>query len=115
MTRQSARSFNDTNVKKLLASVAEVAKAGHRIVLDKDGGFIENIHTSERMKMRVEKNVYVYNEQMEDEKAVTVTLDSGADCNVWAEGLFAGSSVLKPSKKGFNMFGVSVLLHVWCK
>ena len=44
---------------------------------------------------------------MEDGNIVTVTLDSGAGCNVWPRGLAAGSSVLRPPKEGVNMFAAN--------
>ena len=60
LTRQSAMDFNEANVKKPLASAAAVTRAGNRIVMEEDGGYIENKTTGERMKVRVERNTYVY-------------------------------------------------------
>ena len=53
------------------------------------------------------KNVFVYDVQLEDGSMGTVTLDSGAGCNVWPKGLEAGGSVLKPRKKGVSMFAAN--------
>ena len=107
LTRQSAMNFNEADVKKPLASAVEVTKAGNRIIMENDGGFIENIVTGEKMKVRIEKNVFVYDVQMEDGQMVTVTLDSGAGCNVWPRGMPAGSSKLRPPKKGVNMIAAN--------
>ena len=107
ITRQSAMNFNEADVKKPLASAVDVAKAGNRIVMEADGGYIENVDTGDRMKLRVEKNVFVYDIQMEDGSAVAVTLDSGAGCNVWPRGLAAAGSMLRPPRKGMSMFAAN--------
>ena len=107
LTRPSVMNFNEANVRKPLASAVEVTKAGNRVVMEQNGGYIENVETGERMKLRVERNVFVYDVQMEDGSLVTVTLDSGAGCNVWPKGLAAGSSELRPPKKGMNMYAAN--------
>ena len=107
LTRLSAMTFNEADVKKPLASAVEIAKAGNRIVLEADGGYIENAKTGEKMKVDVDKNVYVYQVQMDDGEMIAVTLDSGAGCNVWPRGLKAGSSILKPPKKGLKMIAAN--------
>ena len=65
LTRPSAMDFNEADVKKPLASAACVTRAGNRIVLDENGGFIENKVTGEKMKVQIENGVYVYEVQME--------------------------------------------------
>ena len=40
------------DVKKPLASPVEIAKAGNRIVLEADGGYIENTQTGEKDESR---------------------------------------------------------------
>ena len=107
LTRQSAMNFNEADVKKPLASAVEVVKAGNRIVLEAEGGYIENIDTGEKMKVGIEKNVFVYQVQMENCEMVMVTLDSGAGCNVWPKGLAAGSSILKRPKQGVKMIAAN--------
>ena len=107
LTRLSAMTFNEADVKKPLASAVEIAKAGNRIVLQADGGYIENAKTGEKMKVDVDKNVYVYQVQMDDGEMIAVTLDSGAGSNVWPRGLKAGSSILKPPKKGLKMIAAN--------
>jgi len=102
LTRPSAMDFNEADVKKPLASAACVTRAGNRIVLDENGGFIENKVTGEKMKVQIENGVYVYEVQMESGDIVKVTLDSGAGCNVWPRGLRSGST-LRPKKDGMKM------------
>ena len=68
----------------------EIAKAGNRSVLEVDGGYIENSQTGEKMKVDVAQNVYMYQVQVEDGEMISVTLDSGAGCNLWPSGLKAG-------------------------
>jgi len=102
LTRPSAMDFNEADVKKPLASAACVTRAGNRIMLDGEGGFIENKFTGEKMQVQIENGVYVYEVQMESGDIVKVTLDSGAGCNVWPRGLPSGA-VLRPKKHGMKM------------
>jgi hypothetical protein len=103
LTRLSAMKFNEADVKKPLASAVNVARAGNRIVVDDQGGYIENKSTGERMEVRIERNTYVYDVQLEDGDEVTVTLDSGAGCNVWPRGKRAADSKLLPKQPGMSM------------
>ena len=82
LTRESAMKYNEADVRKPLACAVNVAKAGNRIVLDEDGGYIENKKTNERMKVRVERNTYVFDVQLDDDDMVAVTLirELGAAC-----------------------------------
>lgn len=104
LTRTSAMKFNEANVRRPLASAVQVAKAGNLVVLDEDGGYIENKHTKEKMKVRVEKNTYVFDVQVEGGESIAVTLDSGAGCSVWPRGWYAGSgSKLLPKTADIRM------------
>ena len=104
LTRTSAMKFNEAKVRRPLASAVQVAKAGNLVVLDEDGGYIENTQTKERMKVRVEKNTYVFDVQVEGGDSVAVTLDSGAGCSVWPRGWYAGSgSKLLPNTNDVRM------------
>ena len=104
LTRRSAMSFNEADVRKPLASAVAVARAGNRIVLDLDtGSFIENKQTGEKMKVEMENNTFVFDAQIEDGDMVRIILDSGAGCNVWPKGKAAGRSKLMPVKPGMRM------------
>ena len=94
--------FNEANVKKPLASAACITRAGNRIILEDDGGNIENKTTGEMMKVSIENGVYVYEIQMENGDTTKVTLDSGAGCNVWPKGPPTGSK-LRPKENGVKM------------
>ena len=83
LTRLSEVLYNVADVQRPLASAVLVAKAGNTIVLHAEGGYIENAETKDKMEVRVEKNTYVFDIQLEDGSQQTVTLDSGAGCNVW--------------------------------
>ncbi len=48
-----------TDVNKALLSVAKVLKAGHTVVLDQDGSFIEDRRTGERMLSRESGGMYM--------------------------------------------------------
>ena len=88
-TRQAALKFNVTDVKKTLASASRVVAAGNRIVMDPrpEFSYIENIDTLEKMKLRVEGGVYVFDVVYNDGTAGTITLDSGAGVHVMPKGL----------------------------
>ena len=103
LTRHSGMVFHEANVRKPLASAVKVTKAGNKIVMEEDGGYIENRETGERMKVRIQDDTYVYDVQMEDGNMVTVTLDSGAGCNVWPRGLAAGLEPLMAKKPSMRM------------
>ena len=103
LTREAAMRFNEADVKRPLASAVCVARAGNRIVVDETGGHIENRETKEKMEVRVEKNTYVYDIQMADGEFTTMTLDSGAGCNVWPRGKPAGGSRLEPKTDKMRM------------
>ena len=64
VTRTGAINFHVGNVTKPLASTLRVVKAGNRIVLGRgaDDNYIENLKFGDRMKLRDERGVYVYNE-----------------------------------------------------
>ena len=103
VTRESFMRFHEADCKKPLASAVKVAKAGNRVIMDENGGIIENKQTGEKMSMRIENETYVYDVQLEDGSVVTVTMDSGAGCSVWPRGKPAGKSVLEPKKPGMRM------------
>ena len=103
MTRESFMRFHEADCRKLLASAVKVARAGNRVVMEDDGGFIENKKTGETMLMYIKDETYVYDVQLDDDAIVTVTMDSGAGCSVWPKGLTAGQSKLEPPKPGMRM------------
>ena len=91
LTRASAMKFNEANVRRPLASAVQVAKAGNLVVLDEEGGYIENKQTKQRMKVWIDKDTSFFDVQFEGGEAMAVTLDSGACCSVWPRGWYAGN------------------------
>jgi hypothetical protein len=85
-TRASAMKFHVANVSKPLAAAGKVVEAGNRVVLDQHCSYVEHIATGERMHLRKEKGVYVFDVELEDGDKSTITLDSGAGVNVWPRG-----------------------------
>ena len=56
------------------------------------------------MKVRIEKNTYVFDVQVEGGASMAVTLDSGAGCSVWPRGWYAGlGSKLLPKSQDVRM------------
>jgi len=79
--------FNVAKVSKPLAAAGKVVDAGNRVVLDQHGSYIEHVETGERLHLRKERGVYVFDVELEDGDQSTITLDSGAGVNVWPRGL----------------------------
>ena len=52
--------FNSLNVQRPLAAASKVAGQGNRIVLEGSGGYIESIATGDRIALRLERGVYVF-------------------------------------------------------
>jgi hypothetical protein len=52
--------FEVAEVTRPLASLSKIVKAGHRIVLEGSGGYIENTVSKERTAMYLENEVYVF-------------------------------------------------------
>jgi hypothetical protein len=86
LTRESGLDFNVADVKKPLASAVRVVRAGNRVVMDEEGSYIENKQTGERMEVRVESDTFVFDVEFQNGEQGTITLDSGAGCNVWPHG-----------------------------
>lgn len=103
MTREAELEFNEADVRKPLASARFVAKAGNGIWLEENGGYIDNLGTGERMKLRVADDVYVFDVELDDATKDVVTLDSGAGCSVWPKGRHAGTARMLPKRKGIGM------------
>ena len=77
-TRPSCMTFNVAKVSKPLAAAGKVVDAGNRVVLDQRGSYVEHVATGERMHLRKEKGVYVFDVEFDDGDHSTITLDSGA-------------------------------------
>ena len=77
--------FNISNVQRPLAAASKVAGQGNRIIMEGSGGYIENIATGERIQLRLERGVYVFDVVLPDGKKAVVALDSGAGVCVWPE------------------------------
>ena len=53
--------------------------------MEGSGGYIGNIATGERIQLRLERGVYVFDVVLPDGKKAVVALDSGAGVCVWPE------------------------------
>ena len=74
-TRLSSMTFNMAGVTKPLASAAQVVASGNRIVLDPnpDESYVQNIRTGEKMALREQKGVYVFDVQYHNGDQGTIT------------------------------------------
>ena len=84
LTRESCINFHVTDAKRPLASAVKVCEAGNRVVMEADGGYVENLKTGERMRLRKDKGTFVFDIQYSvNGNMDTITLDSGAGVSVW--------------------------------
>ena len=104
-TRPSSMTFNVASVTKPLASAAQVVASGNRIVLDPrpDESFVENVKTGERMRLREQKGVYVFDVQYGGGEEGTITLDSGAGVSVWPKDMTDYATEILPKKPNLKM------------
>jgi len=77
--------FNVADVQRPLASASKVVAKGNRIVLEEGGSFIQSVSTGEKIALRVERGVYVFDAKYEDGSTGTMALDSGAGVCVWPQ------------------------------
>ena len=77
--------FNISNVQGPLAAASKVAGNGNRIVLEGSGGYIESIATGDRIALRLEGGVYVFDVVLSNGEKTVIALDSGAGVCVWPE------------------------------
>ena len=80
-----AMRFNISSVQRPLAAASKVAGNGNRIVLEGSGGYIESIATGDRIALRLERGVYVFDVVLPNGERAVVALDSGAGVCVWPE------------------------------
>ena len=115
-SRPSGLDFNVADVKRPLASAAKVVRAGNRVVMDEDGSYIENKVTGEKIKVRIDKETFVFDVKFDDGEQVTITLDSGAGCNVWPKELLPDVP-MRPKSQGLKMTAANgtEILNYGCK
>ena len=104
-TRLSSMTFNIAGVCKPLASAAKVVAMGNRVVLDPDPAksCVENVRTGEKMRLREQKGVYVFDVKYQDGEEGTITLDSGAGVSVWPKEWARYATETGPKKPGLKM------------
>ena len=107
-TRASGLKFDIANVRKPLAVAGQIVEAGDRVVLDPDPSksFIENVTTKERLQVRKERGVYVFDAKLENGEVAAITLDSGAGASVWPEKKSVAGKLL-PKDVGLEMIAAN--------
>ena len=78
LTGPVALRFNISSVQRPLAAASKVASSGNRITLEGEGGFIESVATGERIALRIERGVYVFDTILPTGEKAKIALDSGA-------------------------------------
>ena len=79
----SAIRFNVADAQRSLASALKVAGAVNRVALEPSFSYVQNPTAGERMALRVERGVYVFDVKFENGASGAMTLDSGAEVKVW--------------------------------
>jgi len=94
--------FNVADVQRPLASASKVVAKGNRIVLEEGGSFIQSVSTGEKIALRVERGVYVFDAKYEDGSTGTMALDSGAGVCVWPQD-WKTDAPMEPKAPGLRM------------
>jgi hypothetical protein len=102
VNRKAAMKFHVAAVQRPLASAVKVVQAGNRVVMARDGAYIQNEATGEKMPLRVERGTFVFDVEYCDGSPGTITLDSGAGVNVWPEHLLPAVP-MSPPEPGLRM------------
>jgi len=98
--------FNISNVQRPLAAASKVAGQGNRIVLEGSGGYIESIATGDRIALRLERGVYVFDVVLPNGERAVVALDSGAGVCVWPEA-WKVDAKLEKKEEGLSMIAAN--------
>ena len=94
--------FNVANVQRPLAAASKVVEKGNRVVMEPGGGFIENIASGERIQLRIDRGVYVFDVKLGDGSPGVVALDSGAGVNVWPK-TWSNEAKMEEKIRGLSM------------
>jgi len=94
--------FNVANVQRPLAAASKVVEKGNRVVMEPGGGYIQNISTGEKIKLRIDRGVYVFDVRLSDGAPGVVALDSGAGVNVWPK-TWSNDAKMEEKIKGLTM------------
>jgi hypothetical protein len=100
--RKAAMKFHLAAVQRPLSSAVKVVQAGNRVVLAREGAYIQSDFTGEKMPLRVERGTFVFDVEYADGSPGTITLDSGAGVNMWPEHLLPALP-MSPPEQGLRM------------
>ena len=101
-----AMRFNISSVQRPLAAASKVASSGNRIVLEGEGGYIESIATGDRIALRLEQGVYVFDVVLPSGEKAVIALDSGAGVCVWPES-WQVDAVLEAKDENLSMIAAN--------
>jgi len=106
LTGPVAMRFNISSVQRPLAAASRVASSGNRIVLEGEGGYIESIATGDRIALRLERGVYVFDVILPSGEQAVIALDSGAGVCVWPES-WQVDAVLEAKDENLSMIAAN--------
>ena len=106
LTGPVAMRFNISSVQRPLAAASRVASSGNRIALEGEGGYIESIATGDRIALRLERGVYVFDVVLPSGEQATIALDSGAGVCVWPES-WQVDAVLEAKDENLSMIAAN--------
>ena len=90
------------NVQRPLAAASKVIEAGNRVIMEPGGGYIQNVTTGEKIKLRVDRGVYVFDVKLAEGERGVVALDSGAGVSVWPKD-WKNKAKMEDKKPGLKM------------
>ena len=92
-----------------MASAAQVVASRNKIILDPkpEESYVENVQTGEKMRLREQKGVYVFDVQYQNGEEGTITLDSGAGVSVWPKEWAQYAAETMPKKPGLKMIAAN--------
>ena len=102
MDRSYSIRFNVANVQRPLAAASKVVEKCNRVVMEPGGGYIEDVASGERIQLRLDRGVYVFDVKLNDGSPAVVALDSGVGVNVWPK-TWANEAKLEERVAGLSM------------
>ena len=83
--------------------------------MEPGGGYIQNISTGEKIKLRIDRGVYVFDVRLGDGAPGVVALDSGAGVNVWPK-TWSNDAKMEEKIKGLTMVAANgQRLRTWVR
>ena len=101
-TRLSSIRFDVANVQRPLAAASKVVEAGNRVIMEPGGEYIQNVTTGEKIKLHIDRGVYVFGVKFSEGDRGVVALEIGAGVSVWPKD-WKNEAKMEDKKPGFKI------------